>query len=79
LLAFSVELRLDVRLLAARADHRRVAARAEEQADRLGEDCFAGACLTGDRVQPGREVELGLADEDEVLDAQSPQHLRIVA
>ena len=79
LLVLAVELRLDVRLLAARADHRRVPARAEQQADRLREDRLAGAGLTRDRVQPRREVELGLADEDEVLDAQSSQHRAIVA
>ena len=47
---------------------------AEQQADRLREDRLARAGLAGDRVQPGRELELGLADEDEVLDAQSAQH-----
>ena len=69
-----VELRLDVGLLAGGADERVVALRAEQQPDRLGEDRLARAGLARDRVQPGRELELGLADEDEVLDAQAPQH-----
>src|SRR5206468_6238374 len=30
--------------------------------------------LPGDRVQPGRELELRLPDEHEILDAQSSQH-----
>ena len=73
-----IELRLDVRLLAGRADERVVALRAEEQAERLREDRLAGAGLARDRVQPGRELELGLADEDEVLDAEAPKHAAIV-
>ena len=52
------------------ADRRRVAVRPEQEADRLGEDRLAGSGLAGERVQPGRELELGLADEDEVLDPQ---------
>ena len=47
---------------------------AEQQPDRLREDRLPRAGLAGDRVQPGRELELGLADEDEVLDAQATQH-----
>ena len=69
-----VELGLDVRLVAVRPDQRRVAARAEQQPDRLREDRLAGAGLAGDRVQPGRELELGLADQDEVLDAEPAKH-----
>ena len=49
-----VELRLDVRLAAGRADRRRVAARAEQQADRVREDRLARAGLAGDRVQARR-------------------------
>ena len=73
-----VELRLDVRLVAGRADVRVVALRAEQEPERLGEDRLAGARLAGDRVQPGRELELGLADEYEVLDAKPPEHAAIV-
>ena len=50
-----VELGLHVRLLARGADQRRVAARAEQEADRIGEDRLAGAGLAGDRVQAGSE------------------------
>ncbi len=78
LVAGQVELRLDVRLLAGRADERVVALRAEQQAERLREDRLARARLAGDRVQPRRELELRLADEDEVLDAQPPEHAAIV-
>ena len=69
-----VELGLDVRLVAVRPDERRVAARAEQQADRLGQDRLPGAGFAGDRVQPGPERELGLADQDEVLDAEPAKH-----
>jgi hypothetical protein len=67
-----IELGLDVRLVAVRPDKRRVAAGAEQQPDRLGEDRLAGAGLAGDGVEPGTEGELGPADEDEVVDAQVP-------
>ena len=73
-----IELRLDVGLLAGRADVRVVALRAEEEAERLREDRLAGAGLARDRVQAGRELELGFADEDEVFDAEAPKHAAIV-
>ena len=50
-----LELDLDVGLVAVGPDERGVAARAEQEADRLREDRLAGAGLAGDRVQPGRE------------------------
>ena len=65
-----LRLGLDVRIRALGAHERRVATRAEQQPDGLREDRLARAGLTGDRVQPRGQVELGLADEDEVLDAQ---------
>ena len=73
-----VELRLDVRLGAGRADRGGVALRPEEQADRLGDDRLPRAGLSGQGDEPGRELELGLADEDKVLDPQPAQHERIV-
>ena len=73
-----IELRLDVGLLAGGPDVRVVALRAEQEAERLGEDRLAGTRLSRDRVQPGRELELGLADEDEVLDAEPVKHAAIV-
>ena len=66
-----VELRLDVGLRPGRPDHRRIGARAEQHAERLRQDRLAGARLPRDRVQPRAELELGLADEHEVLDAQA--------
>ena len=74
-----VELRLDVRLGAAAGPTNAVVAlRAEEQPDRLREDRLPRARLARDRVQPGRELELGLPDEHEVLDAESAEHRAIV-
>ena len=72
------ELGLDVGLLAGRADERLVALRAEQETDRLREDRLARTGLAGDRVQPGRELELGLPDEHEVLDSESTKHGVIV-
>ena len=69
-----VELGLDVCLGRSRPDEGRVALRPEQEPDRLGEDRLPGAGLARDRVQPRRELELRLADEDEVLDAQPTQH-----
>jgi hypothetical protein len=69
-----IELRLDVRLVRARADEARVALRAEQETDRLGEDRLAGAGLAGDRVEAGVEREVGDADQHEVLDVQAAQH-----
>ena len=69
-----VELRLDVRLLGAGAEIAGVARRAQQQPDRLGEDRLARPGLPRNRVQAGREDEVGLTDEDEALDAQPSQH-----
>ncbi len=69
-----VELRLDVRLLTGGADVGVVAFRTEQEPEGLGEDRLAGAGLPGDRVQPGRELELRLTDEDEILDAKPTKH-----
>ena len=71
-----VELGLDVRVVRARPDEARVGAGAEQEPDRLREDRLAGAGLARDRVQAGRELELGLVDQDEVLDSQPAQHRR---
>src|SRR2546426_590386 len=67
-----VEFRLDVCLVTGGADVRVVALCAEQEAECLREDRLPGAGLARDRVQPGRELELGLADEDEVLDTEPP-------
>ena len=66
-----VELGLDVGLAGRGADRARVALRAEQEADRLGEDRLPGARLAGDRGQPGGGRELSLAHEDEILDPQA--------
>ena len=69
-----LKLGLDVGLLAVLADEGVVAPASEEETDRLREDRLARAGLAGDRVQAGRERQLGLADEDEVLDSKAAQH-----
>ncbi len=66
----NVELRLDICLVPSRPDRGHVAARAKQQADRLGEDRLTGARLTREDIQPRHELQLRLADQDEVLDAQ---------
>ena len=73
-----VELGLDVCLVRAGPDEARVGFGAEEEPDRLGEDRLARPGLAGDRVEARPELEVGLADEDEVLDAEAPQHARMV-
>ena len=73
-----VELGLDVGLVGAGADEGRVAARPQEEADRLGQDRLPSARLAGDRVQAGRELELRLADEDEVVDPKATEHSAMV-
>ncbi len=73
-----VELRLDICLLGGRTDVRVVALRPEQEPERLSEDRLPGARLPRDRIQPGCQLELGLANEDEVLDAEPPEHAAIV-
>ena len=70
----NVELGLDICLRPLRADRRHIGACPEEQPDRLREDRLPRAGLPCDCVQPGREGELRLADEDEVLDPERPKH-----
>jgi hypothetical protein len=70
-----VELGLDVGLFRARSEIAGVAGRAQEETDRLGEDRLPRPGLARDRVQTRRKGEVGLADEDEALDAQTAQHL----
>jgi hypothetical protein len=69
-----VEFGLDVRVVTVRPDERRVTARAKQEPDRLREDRLAGPGLTGDRVQASPQLELRVADQDEVVDAQPAQH-----
>jgi hypothetical protein len=69
-----VEFGLHVGLVGSGSDRLGIALRAEEEPDCLREDRLAGAGLAGDRVQAGRELELGLADQDQVLDTQTAQH-----
>ena len=66
-----VELRLDVRLARGRPDGAGIALDAEQQADRLREDRLARAGLAAEDVEPGGQLELDLANQDEVLDPEA--------
>ena len=57
-----IELRLDIGLVAVRSDESCVSARPEQETDRLREDRLTGARFARDRIQPGSELELGLAE-----------------
>ena len=74
LLLGEIELGLDVRLRGGGADRAGVPPRAQQQSDRAGEDRLAGARLPGDRVQAAIELQLGLTDQNEVLDPEPAQH-----
>jgi hypothetical protein len=65
-----LELGLDIRVGALGANERGIAACAEQQPHRLREDRLPRAGLTRDCVQTGSKLELRLADENEVLDAE---------
>ena len=69
-----LQLGLDVRLASCGPDRGRVALDAEQQPDRLREDRLARPGLAAEDVQTGNELELGLANEDEVLDPEAAQH-----
>ena len=73
-----VELGLDVRLGAGGPDGGGVALRAEQQPDRLRDDRLARAGLARESDEPRSELEVRLADQDEVLDPQPSQHGEIV-
>jgi len=69
-----VQLGLDVGVGARRPDEPCIGLGAEQQAERLREDRLAGARLAGDHVEAGRERELGVPDQHEVVDPQPRQH-----
>ena len=69
-----VELSFDVGLRPGLPDGGGIALGAEQQADRLSKDRLAGAGLAAEDVQPVPELQLSLADEDEVLDPEASQH-----
>jgi hypothetical protein len=70
-----VKLGLHIGLGPLGADVGGVSLGAEEQADRLGENRLARAGLARDGIEPGREGQLGLVNEDEVLDPEATEHL----
>ena len=57
--------------LAVGTDGAGIALDAEQQADRLREDRLAGSGLAAEDVEPGGQLELDLANEDEVLDPEA--------
>ena len=67
---------LDVGLAGAGANDPRPRAPAQQQVERVGEHRLAGAGLAGEHVQPGRQPQLGLLDQQQVLDAKLLQHVR---
>jgi hypothetical protein len=46
----------------------------EEQIERVREHRLAGSGLAGEHVQPGRQPQLRLLDQQEILDAQLLKH-----
>ena len=69
-----LELRLDLRFLAAGADHLGAAARPTQQRQRVDQDALACAGLAGDHGQTGTEGELDPLDERETGDAEEREH-----
>ena len=69
-----VEFGADVRAFAARAHHGGIAALAQGQRQSVDEDGFAGAGLAGKHGEAGLEFEFKRIDDDEIADAERPQH-----
>ena len=69
-----VELGLDVGLGGGRADVAGRSLRSEQQPDRLGENRLARSGLARDHVEARPERQVGLADQDEILDVEPPKH-----
>ena len=69
-----VELRLDVGLLAGRPDERASPFAPSRRPTACARIVLPAPGLARDRVQARRELELGLPDQDEVLDSQAAQH-----
>ena len=67
---------LHVRLGAVGADQRAVGAAAERQVERAGDDRLARAGLACQHRQPGAELQVGVADHDEVGDDEALEHQR---
>ena len=69
-----VEDPLDPGLLGAGTDDLRPRLAAHQQVERVGQHGLAGAGLPGDRVQPLPQPQLGLLDQQQVLDPQLSEH-----
>ena len=67
---------LDVRLLGAGPDDAGPRPAAEQQIERVGQHRLARAGLPRQDVEPRREAQLGLLDQQEVLDAELVEHAR---
>ncbi|OIQ87792.1 hypothetical protein GALL_303230 [mine drainage metagenome] len=59
---------------AAGAQHRRVAALAQRQLQRIDQDGLAGAGFAGEHAEAGAELEVDFVDQHEVAQMQAPQH-----
>ena len=70
-----VEDPLDVGLAGAGTDDPRPRAAAEQQVEGVREHGLARAGLAGEDVQPARQAQLRLLDQEQILDTQLLQHL----
>ncbi len=52
---------------------------AHQQVERVGQHRLAGAGLAGDRVEPLAQAQLGLLDQEQVLDPELAQHAVLLA
>jgi hypothetical protein len=68
--------RLDVRLGAVRTHQRAIGTTAEREVEGAGDDRLARARLARQHRQPGPELQVGVADHDEVGDDEALEHQR---
>jgi len=69
-----VELRLNRCALLGGADHFRTGPAAQDEGQRVDEDRFSGARLSGEQVQTGSQLERQLANDREMFDMQATEH-----
>src|SRR5262249_38084185 len=69
-----IKLRGQVSALGALAHHRGVAAAADQQLDGVDQDRLAGAGLAGEHAEARAELDRDLAEDDEVVNVERPQH-----
>ena len=69
-----VELRRELRAVAARAQLAQFEAVAQQQAERVEQDRLAGARLAGQHGEPAGELDVESRDDDEIADRERTQH-----